>query len=316
MSDRVSEIVAIVPMSTAHYMLFVEYEEGDAGNGVGHVQRTDGARQTVLEGVLSTNDTLRALWGSPSGALWASSEDGNVWTTAGVSWPPPQRADLDSMVFDPSFKWTATTLPNLREAGYAPTLGTLWGTGDSDVFVAASGGHIYHWNGTDWRQAYTAPGDIRAFAGTGPADVYAVGHNATLLHYDGKAWTALQAPAGGEPDEVFTGCCMGPDGTLLACSMEGRLIHGNTGGLHVLGHDDDLQLRGIALLDNRIVVAAGAAGVVEFRNQAFASLRSTFHALSVTQGKGKLYFLDAAAQSAYIEYDPAHPSMQWARVKF
>jgi hypothetical protein len=317
MSDRISEIVAIVPMGGVHWMLFVEYEEGDAGNGVGHIQRTDGARQTTLEPVLSTNDTLRSLWGSPSGALWSASEDGNVWTSARVKWPKPRgQDDLGSIVHDPAFKWTVTTLPDLREEGYAPTLGALWGTGDADVFVAASHGHIYQWNGKAWSQTHTAGGDIRAFAGTGPKDVYAVGQGATLLHYDGSAWTPLQVPAGGTPDVVFTGCCIGPDGALLACSMDGRLLHGNAGGLSVLAHDDNLQFRSVAMLDNRVVLAAGGDGVFEFSKQAFAPLRQTFHALLVTPGRGKLFFVDASPLPTYVEYDPADAALPWARVSF
>jgi hypothetical protein len=260
---------------------------------------------------------LRSLWRSPSGSLWSASEDGNVWTTAQVKWPPPRdQDDLGSIVDDPSFKWSVTTLPNLREEGYPPTLGALWGTSDSDVFVAASGGHIYQWDGKAWSQAYTAAGDIRAFTGSGPRDVYAVGEKATLLHYDGKAWTPMQVPAGGKPGETFSGCCMSPDGALLACSMEGRLLHGTVGGLNVLGHANKLQLYGIALLDNRVIMAAGPKGVVEFSNQAFAPLRQTFHAVSVIQGRGKLYFLDAASEPVYIEYDPADAALPWARITY
>jgi hypothetical protein len=316
MSDRIAEIVAIAPMSTVHYMLFVDYEEGDAGNGVGHVQRTDGARQTTLEPVLSTNDTLRALWGSPSGAVWTSSEDGNVWTTAGVKWSKARQDDLDSQSFDPSLRWTVTTLPNLRDKGYAPTLGALWGTSDSDVFVAAAGGHIYQWNGKVWSQTYSAAGGIRGFAGTGPRNVYAVGENATLLHFDGNAWGPMQSPAEAVPGETFTGCCIGPDAALLVCSLQGRLLHGSAGGLNVLGRADELQFRGIATLDNRVVLTAGPAGVVEFAEQAFVPLRSTFHALSVTPGRGKLFFLDASAEATYVEYDPADSAEPWWRISF
>ncbi|HEU5469258.1 MAG TPA: hypothetical protein VFV67_01290 [Actinophytocola sp.] len=316
MSERISEIVAIIPRDGALYLLFVDYEEGDGGNGVGHIQRTDGERHTVLEAVLSTNDILRAFWGSPTGALWASSEDGNVWTSASVRWPEPRQDGLDSVAHDPTLRWTVTTLPDLREEGYAPTLGPLWGTGDADVFVAVHRGHIYQWNGEEWRQTFTAPGEVRAFAGTGPHDVYAVGENATLLHYDGNAWSTMENPAGGTADETFTGCCIGPDGALLACSMDGRLLHGTAGGLIALAHDDDLQLYDVATLDDRVILTAGRNGVVEFRNQALVSLRDTFHALKVTAGKDKLYFVDATSEPVYIEYDPAHPTMPWARISF
>ena len=69
------------------FLLFVDYEEGDAGNGTGQVYRTDASRAPDLVPILNSNDALRRLWASPSEALWVASENGHVHTSAAVNWP-------------------------------------------------------------------------------------------------------------------------------------------------------------------------------------------------------------------------------------
>lgn len=310
------EIVSLAPTADALYLLFVEYEEGEGGNAPGTIYRTDGARETVLEAVLSTNDIVRCLWASPSGALWASSEDGNVYTTAKVKWPKPTDDDVAFNSAVDGLTWTVTTLPDLREEGYAPTLDVLWGTGDDNVFVAAHGGHIYRWDGTSWKQVHTAPGNVRDFDGPAADDVHAVGEEGTLLHFDGAAWRALKAPDGAEPDEDFTGCCTGPDGSLVVCSNSGRVLHGGRSGFAVLAHDDDLQFMSVTMLGNRVILAAKDAGVIELGANGFSVARDTFHAVSVTPMKGKALFLDASSEPTYVEYDPANKKLPWARIDF
>jgi hypothetical protein len=313
MSEKIREIMHVVEVGKALYLLLVEYEETQGAAGVGHVLRTDGSRQVLPENVLATNDTLRAMWASPSGALWLASADGNAWTTAKVRWSKPTQTDVDFQSFDPTLRWTVTTLPNLRTEGYPPALGPIWGTDDANVF-AASGEHIYHWNGTAWTQEYTAPGTIRAFSGTGPQDVYAVGGGSTLLHYNGEAWRQLQNPADTSGNELFTGACHAADGTVYICSQDGRLLHGSAAGLTVLAQSDDIQLRGVALLDGRVLLAAGADGVAESLGAAITVIRSTFHAIGVLPGKNRLFFLDADEDPCYIEYDPADAAAPWVAV--
>ncbi len=311
MAEKISEIVHVAEVGKALYLLIVEYEEGDGGNGVGHVFRTDGSRDAVSETVLSTNDTLRSMWASPGGYLWMSSEDGNVWTNAPVRWSKPRDQDAGFIAHDPSLKWTLTTLPELKDEGYAPTLGAIWGTGDDDVFTAASGGHIYHWDGKAWSQVHTAAGTVRAFSGTGPSDVFAVGEDSALVHFDGRAWRALRNPDDAKGDELFTGVRHGPDGAVYICSQDGRLLHGSASGLTVLAQDEDLPLMGLAFLGERLLFAAGAEGVAELQDGSIDVIRSTFHAVSVTSGKKRLYFLDASTETCYIEYDPANKKAPW-----
>jgi len=315
MSDTINEIVSVAEVGDSLYLLIVQYEEADGGNGVGLVYRTDGSREAAIEPVLSTNDYIRAMWSSPSGALWLSSEDGNVWTTGPVKWAKPKDPDLAFDAYDPALQWSVVRLPDLEEGG-PPNLGALWGTDDANVFVAASNGPIYQWNGKNWRRVHTAAGTIRAFAGTDPGNIFAVGEKGALAHFDGKAWQTIGNPDGTERDELFTGARFGVDGSVYICSQSGRLLHGSRSGLTVLAQDDKLSLRGLAFLGDRLVLAAGESGVAEFQQSALAVIRSTFHSTYIAPGKARLFFLDASTETCYVEYDPAHADAPWWFVTF
>lgn len=314
MSVRISEIVSVVPAREGVYLLFLDYEDGSGVSGFGQIYRTDGARQTALEGVLSTNDALRSMWRSPSGALWAASEAGNVYTNASVEWAKATQTDLDFESADEVAPWTVTTLPDLRE-GHAPTLGALWGTSDADVFVAGVGGHVYHWNGKLWRQVYTARREITAFAGTGQNDVYALGEGATLSHFDGQAWKAIPRLKGTRGDD-YTGACVTSDGRLLVCTQQGRLLRRSATGWKTLAVNEEYSFEGVALLGDRVFLAANEAGVIEFDDGALTVARSTFAPSSVMPGGSKLYFLDVASERSYIEYDPSNTEAPYARIRF
>ncbi|MBO9688297.1 hypothetical protein [Roseateles chitosanitabidus] len=316
MAEQISEIVSVAPVRGALFLLFVDYEEGDAGNGTGQVYRTDASRAPDLVPILNSNDALRRLWASPSGALWVASENGHVHTSAAVNWPAPNQPGLDIESLLPGMPFTSTTLPPPREAGGRPTLGTLWGTADDDVHVAASGGLIYHWDGRSWRIAFAAAGEIRAFGGTGPTDVYAVGERGTLLHFDGRAWSPVAAPEGVSPSDTFTGCCATGDGSVLVSSMGGRVLQGTRSGWVVLGQDDRRQFLDVGVIGGRILLAARDQGCVELTPDGFVELKSNFHASEIIPNAGVAYFLGASPVTAYIEYDPGNDELPWARISF
>ena len=316
MSERIEEIVAVAEVGDAVYLLLVGYEEGDGGNGTGFLYRTDGARVSELQPVLSTNDYLRAMWASPEGSIWLSSEDGNVWTDADAKWSKAKDRELASDSYDPKLKWKVTTLPSPHGEDGTPTLGAIWGTGDANVFAAASEGPIYQWNGKNWRQVHVAAGTIRAFAGTGPSDVFAVGEQGALAHFDGTAWQTLNNPDDTEGDELFTGACSDAEGSVYICSQNGRLLHGSGSGLTVLAQDANLSLRGLALLGDRLLLAAGDGGVAELQVSTLVVVRSTFHSTYIVAGKARLFFLDASTETCYVEYDPAQDEMPWCFVAF
>jgi hypothetical protein len=316
MTEVINEIVHLAETESCLYALVVHYEEADGGNGVGLVLRTDGAREGDTETVLTTNDYLRSMWVSPSGAVWLSSEDGNVWTNAKVRWPKSKDPELDFDSFDATMKWQVTTLPNPQDLGHPPNLGAIWGTDDSNVYTAASNGPIYQWNGKAWNQVHTAIGTIRAFSGTSAQDVFAVGENGALLHFDGSTWRALSNPEGGRNDELFTGVNMSPDGSVYICSQDGRLLHGSASGLVALSQDSDLPLRGLAFVGKRLLLAAAEKGAAELQQSTLAVIKSNFHSTFITAGRGRWFFLDASTQTCYIEYDPRQSEAPWWKVTF
>jgi hypothetical protein len=317
MSEIIKEIVHVAEAGNFLYALVVQYEESDGGNGVGLLYRTNGLREGDTEHILSTNDYLRYMWTSPSGSIWMSSEDGNVWTTAKVKWSKPKDAELAFNSYDSSLNWTVTTLPDQQGRNRPPLLGSIWGTDDSNVFVAAFDGPIYHWNGKEWRQVHTAPGTIRSFSGTSANDVFAVGEKGSLLRFDGSAWQTLRNPEGVRNDETFTGARHAPDGSVYICSQSGRLLHGSASGMSVIAQNDDIQLRGLAFLGDRLLFAAADQGVAELKKSTIVSIRDTFYPIFIAPGTNdRLFFLDASTETCYIEYDPSNEDKPWAFVDF
>ena len=177
-----SEVLEVVARKKELIVLAIVYDEGDIGAAVGQLfaEQADRAlRGGTPQQLLSTNDTVRHLWISPTGSLWVASADGNVGTTAACKWPAPRRADLRYRGQASTQKWSVTSLPALQATGLPPSITALWGTSDSDVHAGAYGGHIYHWDGRAWTQLINGPGDgrgtIRAIRGSAPDDVFAVG---------------------------------------------------------------------------------------------------------------------------------------------
>ena len=321
---KTTEILHVVETDNGVYLLFIEYQDDDSASAIGHVYWTSGKREDEVppSQILATSDTLRAMWASPAGSLWVASANGNVATTAKVNWQrPPVGADYKTL--GDSAPWVATELPPQKSNGLPPNMDLIWGTGDSDVYAAAFRGHIYHWDGTAWSQVYEgAPSGqaaIRAFGGSGPNDVYAVGAERTLLHFDGRRWRPLAAPPPARATEVFTGVhTLASGATFISSSVgsdEGRLLHGGVDGFTEYARFQK-PLIAMAALDDRMLFATGD-GVAELIGRDIQMIRQTFATIALWPGKGRAFLLDPASEvPTYIEYDPRHPEMPWARNQY
>ncbi|MET0348976.1 MAG: hypothetical protein ABW067_04220 [Rhizobacter sp.] len=315
-----AEIVNVVQTAEWLYLLYINYEEGDVASAVGSVYRVRAGGPDAtdrLERVLGTGDTLRSLWLSPEGNLWVSSADGFVGTTASVPWTIPSGLTYDT---EAGPTWSATALPRLRADGLRPNITTLWGTGDNDVFAGTYGGHIYHWNGQDWRQAHDAGPDytvtLLAFGGTGPHDVFAVGTGGTLLHFDGQGWRPLQVP-GAPANETLTAVAPLPDGTVFisASGNAGRLLHGTAAALTEFT-TTPLSLVDMATLGDRVLFATGD-GVGELFGKDIQVIKSNFKTSRLSAGLGRVYFIEPARPTpSFIVHDPADTEGQWWRTEF
>lgn len=319
------EVMDVVEADGKRYILMIRYDEDMSADALGHVYLVPRERERATEEitqVLATSDTLRAIWASPSGALWVASDYGNVGTTASVHWRvPPAGAQYKTL--GPSPAWSATELPAVRGSGLPPSISVLWGTGDDDVYAAANGGHIYHWNGQEWRQVFDGADSgnarIHAFGGTAPDNIFAVGARHTILHFDGRQWRTLAAPSVTNENEGFTGVHCLPNGDAFISSAvrggEGRLLFGGAGGFSEFTRCG-VQLIGMAALGERILFAIGD-GIAELFGRDVRVIKDNFKSNTITSGMGRILVTEPAQKTpAYIEYDPQRTEVQWFRFKF
>jgi hypothetical protein len=315
------DILYVVESGEDLYFLRVDPVDGDDTEAVGHVFRmkagSDEGDQPVQ--VLASNDTVRNLWLSPSGALWVASADGSVATTAKVKWPAPTNgAEYRAMNRSP--KWTATNLPPLRSNGLPPNVTALWGTADDDVYAATLSGDVYRWDGRNWGQVVEAPeegGPILRAIGGAPNDVYVLGTNSTILHFDGQAWQRLPIPGAPNGQEAFTALLPTPGREVMIAGTgdEGRLLFGNARGLSEFGRYP-IQLLDMAPLGERILFATGD-GVAELFGRDVRMIRSTFQTTHMAPGKGRMYFFEPAPdEPGFVEYDPALGDDAWGGIAF
>ncbi|MBI3179620.1 MAG: hypothetical protein HYZ27_08150 [Deltaproteobacteria bacterium] len=115
---------------------------------------------------------VQALWQSPAGTLWLAGDQGALITGSIPAAALPDNATAtQAMVFKamPSSTWL--------------TLRSVWGTSDSDVWVAGDRGYLAHWNGAKWQTIITGTTQpLLAVRGTGAGQaVEAVGGQGTWL---------------------------------------------------------------------------------------------------------------------------------------
>jgi hypothetical protein len=163
------------------------------------------------------NGVLYAVWGSGPDDVWAVGDDVRVgecvsgatygtalhWTGGGADagWT---QVPMPTILSDPQLGALAPQC-----SGVAPN--AVWGSGPSDVWVAAGAGDngeaegtLLHYDGQAWSLAAVPWANLDAgtpngttmhslvgLTGSGPDDVYAVGDSQTVLHYDGGSWSYL-----------------------------------------------------------------------------------------------------------------------------
>jgi hypothetical protein len=319
-----SDVLRVVEAKRAVYYLTADYEEADIGHAVGTVFKTSGARdeEDAPEMVLSSNDTLSGLWLSPDGSLWVSSATGKVATTASVPWDAAGSGDgVGYSEEDGGLSWAVKALPPVKSTGLPPNITALWGIDDENVFVGTHGGHIYQWNGKDWRQTHEGPGrgdgTLGAFGGPAANDVFAAGRQGTLLHFDGAGWQAVLVPGESNGRETFTAVQVLPTDEVLISSAgsQGRLLHGGAQGLTEFGRYE-VPLIGMALLDDRVLFATGD-GCAELVGRDVKVIKDTFQTVNVFPGRDRVFYVEAEQEyPGYVEYVPAEDEAPWWRMAF
>ena len=312
---QVREIVSARQCGENIFMILLVFWETDAAGAVGQVVRTGRQRGSAFTWDLNTNNQLRNLWCSPQGSLWVGSTDGNMWTTAKVSWPPPAD-DTESDQRQALVPWSATKLPLMRRHNIKPIMTSVWGTADDDVYVGTFEGGVYHWNGRAWEQVFTDVNSaINHIHGSARDDVYAVGERGLILHYDGTAWRRLPYPADGGNSDGLTGVRAIAREEVFICGRSGRILHGSRAGLEVLGEFDPV-FYGIGEFQRRLFLAAGDHGVCELVGNRITVLKDQFGTVGVFENPDLLFFVEPVQPvPSLIEYDPENEP-QWVRRGF
>lgn len=323
--DLRSEVLVVFEQRDHLVLLAIVYEEADGGAAVGQVFQVPslrGARGAKPTQLLSTNDTLRSLWVSPSGALWVASADGNIGTTIPIAWPAPRRRDLSYAGKASEPTWSVTSLPAIKSNGLPPNVTALWGLNDADVHAGAYGGHLFHWDGKSWSQVFEGPGGgngtIRAFGGHAHADVVAVGQNDVVMHFDGSIWTQVRMPGVPGQNIHFNAVASLPAGDFLISGAgdDGVLFQGSASqGFTELGRYP-VSLIDMAIADGRVLFATGD-GVAELFGRDVRMIKSNFKTVAATAGASRWFFIEPAApRPSFIEYDPKYTKSPWERTKY
>lgn len=152
------------------------------GWGIWHF---DGAEWTDMN---SPYGYLRAIWGAPSGVLFAVGPQGTILRYDGDAWTQ-------------------------MESGSTKSLEGIWGTSEDNVFAVGEGNTILHYDGTAWSTIRTGMSDhFEKIWGASPTDLYAVPSIMPVYHFDGTDWTSIQDPLftsyvadvwGTSPSDVF-----------------------------------------------------------------------------------------------------------------
>ncbi len=314
--EEIKHIVGVRERTDGYYLVWISYFEDDAANAVGQILRTDRDRGSAFASVLSTNDFLSPIWCSPQQGLWVGSANGNVWTTADVTWPAPRMPGLAYDVPDPSLTWRVTTLPDMRRLGYKPNVTALWGSADDDVHAGTYRGIMYRWDGAAWTEVFDA-GDagVGRMHGLAANDVYATGYDGLILRWDGNVWQRIAYPGDESAGQVLTGVRVMDDGEVYICTKSGRILRGGPDGFEVFC-ELPLSLYGIAWFDGRLILAAGDSGIYELQGDRAVALKETFGCVDLYETSRSLFCVEPTQQvPSLIDFTPgAEPP--WARSTF
>ncbi|RJR32759.1 MAG: hypothetical protein C4567_17965 [Deltaproteobacteria bacterium] len=149
------------------------------GNIILHYDGTSWTSTPAPEGAVG----LRDIWGSSGNDVFAI---GNNWKT-----------DKGIILHYDGISWSLMDHPiDIGDHGYTKA---IWGSAGNDVFIGTeTGGYIFHYNGSTWKQMYQVPpspfgyGDeVNGIWGSSSSDVFVVTALGFIYHYDGSNWSKM-----------------------------------------------------------------------------------------------------------------------------
>jgi hypothetical protein len=199
-------------------------------SGSSQLFRYDG-HAWLLEATLPMT-TISAMFGTPDGAVYATSSTGDLLQRTPVG-------------------WTVMRFPQALRGGWAANGGFLIVFGDD--------GWIHRFSGT-WTSTQL-PDHVRAIWGLAPDDIYVIrqrGAISGIAHFDGAQWSDVQLPP--NPNR-FLEALWGTSDVLIAVGNQGEALH-REGGVwrsEAMPYDDFRALHGANAGD---VFAVGAQGTI------------------------------------------------------
>jgi hypothetical protein len=210
------------------------------------LQRWNGSAFTVVPGRPDLEGYLDDVWGTAANDVWIIAEDGTVLHWDGSS--------LDLKLNElgagaagrggvhgtgPSDVWmigaglhhwdgqalkAVTTLPALPQF---VTLAAVHPVAADDVWVTATQGVVYRWNGTTWTTPPVPPirpdengnAQLSGFTGTSASDLWAVGTDGDVFQFDGSTWRKSMTAGVGIARLTRT-----PSGQLIAVGASGAIL--------------------------------------------------------------------------------------------
>ncbi len=305
------EIVHVIDLVESKYGLHgivTYYNESEPAGAVGNVQsliRQNGSTENKT--CLGTNGQLNAMWSSPEGELWVVDDNGDVFTSAQLSFSKPAYKNLSFNSGFYNIDWKVTQI-------YFGQLNGIWGTSDSNVWVTSFAGLTFHWNGIEW-QEYELPQAPNAIEGSACDDIYVVGYEGNIHHWNGQEWLKVALPTGALENEAFTDICVINKEKVYITARSGVLLVGNARDGFVNVGSDQFSWYGIGYLLGRLFLAGGEQGIFELADSQFTCLKDKGHPVGVFTLSDAITFIPAEQQPGpwFVMYAP-NEQRQWAKI--
>ena len=301
------EIVHVIDVTYSRLgenRLLTYYNESNPTGAVGAVSIT---KQNETETCLGANFQLNAMWASDSGNLWVVDDQGDVYTTAQVSFSKPAYHHLKFSSGSFDINWQVTE-------AFKGQLNGIWGTTDNDVWVTSFNGPALHWDGNSWTE-YTLPQAPNAIDGSASDDVYIVGYHGNIHHFDGKNWSKVALPSNVLQKDAFTDVKVVSKQLVYITGRSGCLLVGNAAeGFTDIG-SGQYSWYGVGTIGARVFLAGGEAGIFELVDRQFVCLKDKGQPVGVFETPGAVNFIPAEQQPRpwFVRYEPG-VEREWLKI--
>lgn len=205
---------------------------GDDGDGGAGLEQVEDLPEVTF---------LNAVWSFGPNDVWVAADAGRMLHYDGAAWgtttlgPAATMVDLWGFAPDDLYAVGGSTLAHFDGASWTQTdlsavgagissVGTVWGTSGTDLWLGGDQSTAAHFDGTTWTREIAGSTDNVALWGSAPDDVY-IGGVFDVAHYDGAEWTVLEDAFHHRASAIFG---FGPDDVWVADDSELSHFDGGT----------------------------------------------------------------------------------------